>query len=322
MQAYEQAKRDSLRINDEKRHDPFFRKDSTFGNSKLQDFSINGINSNDPLVTSRKISEKLAQLRAIVSNRSPHNDSPINLINNAGSDRIQELMSRLKTSGTNRDPDLDHIETLLDKVIQVQHGPHSEILKDSLPHKEVFSVSGAAAKEAEKGFFGPSEDPADSLPAQNTIQANIEGTQSLVSGATVKMRLMQNLFVHGVLIPKDDFVYGNCAVSGERLKIAVNSLRCGVNIYPVSLEVFDMDGLAGIYIPGSIDRDVSKQSADAGVSSMGITDIDPTQGNSFGFQAANAGIQMAKTLTSRKLRLVRVNVPSGYQVLLRDMSRK
>lgn len=85
----------------------------------------------------------------------------------------------------------------------------------------------------------------------------------------------------------------------------------------MNLQVLDQDGLAGIYEPGSITRDVVKESAGEGVSGIGAVGIDP----SLGAQAASAGIQMARSLVGKKVRMVRVVVKAGYRVFLKDVSR-
>jgi hypothetical protein len=79
-----------------------------------------------------------------------------------------------------------------------------------------------------------------------------------------------------------------------------------------------MDGLSGIHIPGAITRDVAKQSADRSMQTIGLTSLDP----SWQAQAAGAGIEAAKTLVSRKVKLIKVTVKAGYQVLLRDEKQK
>lgn len=87
---------------------------------------------------------------------------------------------------------------------------------------------------------------------------------------------------------------------------------------PVALSVYDMDGMAGIYIPGAITRDVAKQSTDNALQSVALNSLDP----SIGAQAASAGIETAKTLISKKVKLVRVTVKAGYQILLKDNNNK
>jgi len=80
------------------------------------------------------------------------------------------------------------------------------------------------------------------------------------------------------------------------------------------MELYDMDGLPGIYIPGAIARDVAKQSTDNSLQMMELTSLDP----SFKAQAATAGIGAIKSLLSRKVKLVKVMVKAGYKVLLKD----
>ena len=116
-----------------------------------------------------------------------------------------------------------------------------------------------------------------------------------------------------LIFPKDNFVFGTSSLNGERLEIEIHSIRYNNSLFPVNMEVYDMDGLPGIYIPGAITRDVAKQSADNGVQTMDMTSLDPT----LKAQAATAGINAAKTLLSKKAKLVRVFVKAGYKILFK-----
>ncbi len=129
---------------------------------------------------------------------------------------------------------------------------------------------------------------------------------------------MNDVRINNHFISKNQFIYGITSLNGERLKIQFSSVRSGQNILPVSLEAYDLDGLAGIYIPGSINRDVAKQSTDQAIGSMNLATLDP----SIGAQAAGAGIQAAKTLLSKKVKLVKVTVKAGYRLLLKDSKEK
>jgi hypothetical protein len=82
---------------------------------------------------------------------------------------------------------------------------------------------------------------------------------------------------------------------------------------PVKLAVYDLDGIEGIHIPGAITRDVANQSTDKSISNIEMTSIDP----SFKAQAATAGVNAAKSLLTKKAKLVRVTVKAGYTVLLK-----
>jgi hypothetical protein len=164
------------------------------------------------------------------------------------------------------------------------------------------------------GFIGLDEDYGADSVLGSAIEAVIARDQTLVSGESVELRLAQEAFINGVRIPRGTQLSGKATLSGERLLVAVSSIRLGKATVQVALEVVDMDGMAGIQEKGSINRDVSKESADEAISRLGVTSLDP----SFKDQAAAAGLQAAKTLLSRKVRLVRVSVTAGYSVLLRN----
>lgn len=79
-----------------------------------------------------------------------------------------------------------------------------------------------------------------------------------------------------------------------------------------------MDGIAGIYIPGAINRDVAKSSADRSIQTLGVASLN----DSWGSQVAGAGIEAAKSLLSKKVKLIKVVVKAGYQVLLYDEKQR
>ncbi|MEI9808557.1 MAG: hypothetical protein WDO16_12190 [Bacteroidota bacterium] len=61
-----------------------------------------------------------------------------------------------------------------------------------------------------------------------------------------------------------------------------------------------------------------KQSADQTIQSLELASLDP----SLKVQAANAGIQTAKSLLTKRTKLVKVTVKAGYQVLLKDDNKE
>jgi conjugative transposon TraM protein len=153
---------------------------------------------------------------------------------------------------------------------------------------------------------------------QNAIAAVIHETQTIINGSIIKLRLIQAVFINGIQIPKNSFLFGLASLKGERLTVEINSLRYGNSIFPVDLSVYDMDGLNGIYIPGAINRDVAKASADRSMQTLGVANLN----DSWGAQAAGVGIDAAKTLFSKKAKLIKVVVKAGYKVLLVDEKEK
>lgn len=260
-----------------------------------------------------------------------------------GIQKLEALMSTLQQQPSApdgyEDPELKELSGMLDKIIQIQNPElDSEKIKEQSESSrgQVFAVRQAAGADPvsllaanstedsvetdpvrsisfeQNGFFGLDETV--SSADQNAIPAVIAQTQTVVSGSTVKLRLTQDVYIAGVLIPKESFVYGIANLNNERLVIRIESVRHENNLFPVKLSVYDLDGIAGIHIPGAIARDVAKQSLSQDIQGISIGSLDP----SLGAQAASAGIQTAKTLMGKKARLLQVTVKAGYQVLLRD----
>jgi TraM protein len=321
--SYEESNKDSARLHEEMKNDPYYKmqnhsSDSLTGTNQLQSIlqhaalqnNQQGIDPNEKMVT-----DKLALLKTALSKKQEQVQPGYTNSNSPDIERLQMMMQHMQQNSSRQsDPEINQIDKVLEKLMMVQH---PEMMQDTLKKNkpETYAVS-LNDTTSQQEFYGLSEESENNN--SNSIEAVVDETQTLVSGAVIKLRLLQNIYVHGSLIAKDQLVYGISSLSNERLKISINSVMCNDNILPVSLEVFDMDGLAGIYIPGSINRDVSKASADEAISSVGITSLDP----SLGAQAANAGIQAAKTLISKKVKLIRVTVKSGYKVLLKDLNQK
>ncbi len=249
-------------------------------------------------------------------------------------DRLQNMMLQKDDSpeddSPEDDPEMQQLNGTLEKILDIQHPDRvKEKLKEkSLKNKEqVFIISKQSAKNnislldtsknrlnTENSFYSIEEEI--KTEEQNTVEAVVHQTQTLVNGAVVKMRLLNDIYLNGSLVPKGNFVFGIAQLNDERLEISINSIRNNKSLFPVKLEVFDLDGLPGIYIPGAISRDVAKQSADNGLQLMELTSMDP----SFKAQAAATGINAAKSLLSKKVKQVKVFVKAGYKVLLRDKS--
>jgi conjugative transposon TraM protein len=246
-------------------------------------------------------------------------------------DRLAGMMQNAQNK-KEPDPELEQLNGMMERILDIQHPDRvKEKLKEQSEQnkKRVYAVS-SYKKEVYSSLLGSSGKNVNSLEHNaflndknqvsgngteaNAIAAVVQENQIVNSGSTVKLRLQTDAFVGGMLIPKGTFVYGTAALEEDRLKISIPSIRYQENLFPVSLNVYDMDGLEGIHVPGSITRDVAKGSAEQSIQSIGLMSLDP----SLKTQATSAGIQAAKGLLSKKVKLVRVMLKTGYQVLLKD----
>lgn len=271
-------------------------------------------NTNEALLNSNeeKINEKLAEIDAqINSSILPSNAyAPVetNAYVNSSKmsedvDRLEKLMLSFQVDG-GEDKEMEQLNAVLDKIIKIQY-PDFE--KASVQEKGINTEGGVFA------VHDPNVDDVESYRS-NAIQATIHEDQDIVSGSVIKLRLLDSIQVNGALIPKNSFIYGVATIDDERLKIEIASLRYQNSIFPVSLSAYDLDGLAGLYIPGAIARDASKEGVNDAIQSIRMMSLDP----SLSAQVADAGIHATKGLFRKKVKQVRVKVKAGYQLLLRD----
>ena len=298
-----------------------------------------------------KVYRKLAQLNAAINRPAPAAEHSAD--ENVGSssnppvanndvDRLEHMMKTMEQPGS-PDPEMQQLNGMLGKILDIQH---PDLVKERLRQQSeakrgmVLPVLAAGQNDPVSlisNQYSGTTDGSDTLPAipirhngfysiddgqgnetQNAIEAVVHETQTLVNGSTVKLRLLNDVYISGVLIPRNTFVFGAAQLNGERLTIKIPSVRYHNSLFPVELSVYDMDGMAGICIPGAITRDVAKESADRSMQEVSFSTMDP----SIGAQAASAGITAAKTLFSKKVKLIKVTLKAGYHVLLRDEKQK
>ena len=158
---------------------------------------------------------------------------------------------------------------------------------------------------------------AEETTGKNTIAACVQGDQTLTDGQTVKLRLLEPMRVSGRIIPRNTTLVGAARLQGERLGINITSLEHQGTIIPVELEVYDSDGQAGIFIPGSMEIDAVKEiGANMGSSLGSSINISTDAGAQLASDLGRGAIQGISQYISKRMRTVKVHLKSGYKVLL------
>lgn len=230
--------------------------------------------------------------------------------------RYQEELPKPIESVVAADPELQEINSMLEKLKDLQHpSPSSPIPQETKTTATVYP-----AEAADENYFGKKRAATRALflgePVKqvNGISAVLPVRQILQSGSVVKLSLLSPISFGATKIPAGTYVFGLAIMSGERLIIEISSIRLGEEILPVSLSVYDMDGMEGLYVPGTLEQSVLKESADNSVQSASSG----VYGLSLGSKIAGAGLDAAKSLFGKKVKVIRVTVEAGYRVLLRD----
>jgi len=155
------------------------------------------------------------------------------------------------------------------------------------------------------------------LEDRNTIKACVHENCSLITGQSVRLRLLESVLVGKIVIPPNILISGIAKIQGDRLEISIQSLEYRGNIIPVELTVYDTDGQEGIFIPGSLEINAFKEMAGNIGSNMG-TSISLTQsaGQQLLSSLGKGVIQSGSQYMTKKVQTITVKLKAGYKVLL------
>lgn len=353
MSYYDQAAVDSIKLREQIKKDPNYSSQQTFDESheEFSDFGsydfpknrtgLRPVSAQD--ANEQKVYEKLQALQKVIREPAvPAYGQDMREFQNYGSSgevssQIKDLEQLMASFGgsSEPDPELQQLEGMLENILDIQHPARvQERLRQSSERGKGKIYTVGRKKEPDNStslqqdavsslglernaFYGIDENQ-EAEASQNAIEAVMHQTQTIVNGAVVKLRLSNDVMLQEMLIPKNTFLFGMASLKGERLEVNIDNIQFKGSIFPVELVVYDVDGIQGIYIPGAINRDVAKASADRSIQTLGLSGVT----DSWGAQAAGMGIEAAKSLMSRKVKLIKVVVKAGYRVLLYDEKQK
>lgn len=159
-------------------------------------------------------------------------------------------------------------------------------------------------------FFSGNEE----INEGNTIEAIVSGDQKITSGSVIKLITLQEIpLKNGVVLSKGTAIFGVVKLAQDRINVEIQSVRVGNSIYDLKKQVFDRDGLPGIYVPLNIKSEATKEAADAVVSDINVstysTDIVST--------GVNAVTNAAKSVFRKKNNQIIVTIKSNYKLYLK-----
>lgn len=252
-------------------------------------------------------------------------------------ERIQELERQL-TEKSEADKQLELIEksyAIASKYMpngqeQVQTAPidtKEKIVPKpvSQVHKSVVSLLSAPMSDDEfidafskprnMGFITAAGN--ETVTDKNSIRASVYQTITISNGKEVQLRLQEPMQAGNMLIPANTILTGSAKIGGERLHITITSIQYADNVIPVEMEVYDMDGMQGIFVPNSDEVTAMKEiAANMGTSMGSSITITDDAGSQLAADLGRSLIQGTSQFFSKKMREVKVTLKAGYKVLL------
>ena len=109
--------------------------------------------------------------------------------------------------------------------------------------------------DAPSGDFNTVKPSSEDKFIMATIDENVTG----YAGSRLRLRLLEDIKAGNNLIKKGTYLYALISgFSEQRVKLTITSILSDGKILPVKLEIYDLDGMPGLYVPSSAFRDFTK----------------------------------------------------------------
>ena len=139
-------------------------------------------------------------------------------------------------------------------------------------------------------------------------------------GERIRIRLLEDIQIGARKLPKGTYLYA--WISGyeaQRVKLTVSSVMVEDEILPIALNIYDQDGMEGLYVPASSFREFSK---DLGGNVTGGMNLQMNQGASSMNQMYLSALQKVFTSSSqavsKRIRQNKANLKYGTVIYLID----
>ena len=153
------------------------------------------------------------------------------------------------------------------------------------------------------------------------IKAIIDENIKAVDGSRVRLRLLDDIEINDVVVPKGSYLYATMSGFGsQRVKGNVQSIMVDDDIVKVSLALYDTDGLEGLYVPSSQFRETTKDVGSGALSNTSsLTNSSTTSGNSlatWGAQTITTAVQKTSNAISKAIKKNNAKLKYGTFVYL------
>lgn len=184
------------------------------------------------------------------------------------------------------------------------------------PPEDAATQTVVKAKKPNSAYFNTL---AENEPEPNLIKAIIDEDVKAVDGSRVRLRLLDEVEINGVVLAKGSYMYATMSGFGQqRVKGTVKSLMVDDELLKVSLTLYDTDGMEGLYVPNSSFRETTKDIASGAMSSNMSINNGSYSNNvaQWGMQAIQNAYQQTTGAISKAIRKNKVNLKYGTFVYL------
>jgi conjugative transposon TraM protein len=157
----------------------------------------------------------------------------------------------------------------------------------------------------------------ESNQVANSIAACIHDTQIIGADNSVRIRLLDDVRLYKMVIPKGTVITAIAKFQQTRLQLLINSVEYKGHIMAVELTAYDVDGQPGLAIPSSPERNALTEIA-ANMGNTGGTNISmsSTAGQQIKSDLSKSLVQGISGYFAKKVRAPKITLKTGYKLFL------
>lgn len=170
--------------------------------------------------------------------------------------------------------------------------------------------------ETNRGFNTAGTEKLHTLP-KNSIKACVQQKQTIVTEGIVRLRLLEPAQLQNRIIPTGTILTAAAKIQSGRLHLKISSVELQGSIIPVDINIYDLDGQKGLYVPYSaeistLNEIVGNMGQTSGTSLM----LTQSAGQQAAADLSKGLVQGISGYFSKKVKAPKVTLKAGHQLLL------
>lgn len=150
------------------------------------------------------------------------------------------------------------------------------------------------------------------------IKAIIDEDITGYAGSRIRIRLLEDILVGQTLVKKGTYLYALInGFSDQRVTLVITSIMQGDKILPINLNVYDTDGMEGLYVPSSQFREFTKELGSSSMQGMNITQ-NPQSQSEFLMSGLQRAFQSTSQAIASAIRKNKANIKYNTYIYLID----
>src|SRR5699024_5932556 len=151
---------------------------------------------------------------------------------------------------------LDSLEKANDPIARKRMEVEKKLKEQKEEHERFMNSRLKVTKEINREAFNTIYKEEKNEFIKAVIDEDIKG----YLGSRIRIRLLEDIYVGNQIIKKGTFLYAQ--ISGftlQRVELSIVSIMYRNEILPIKLDIYDNDGMKGLYVPQSTFREITRE---------------------------------------------------------------